>query len=131
MVRTVLSVVAGFVAWWIVVTIIDLPMRHFWPDYAAVYKAMTFSLPMMLARLAESTVALVLAAIVTVRIAPLSRTAPWALGVVLLLFFIPIHYSIWAKFPVWYHAYFLASLVVIPLLVAHWARDSGPRDAVV
>ena len=76
MVRTVLSVIAGFVAWGIVVTAINFAMRHAWPDYAAVEKAMTFTLPMMLARLTESTIALVLAAIVTARIAPLSRMRP-------------------------------------------------------
>ena len=117
MVRTVLSVIAGIVAWGLVATAINFAMRHAWPDYAAVEKAMTFTLPMMLARLSESTVALVLAAIVTVRIAPLSRTAPWALGVVMLLFFIPVHYSLWDKFPIWYHAYFLTSLVVVPVIV--------------
>ena len=116
MVRTVLSVVAGFIAWWIVVSIIDVPMRYLWPDYAANFKAMTFTLPMMLARLTESTVALVVAAIVTARIAPLSRHAPLALGIVMLLFFIPVHYSLWDKFPVWYHAYFLTSLIVIPAI---------------
>ena len=118
MVRTVLSVVAGFIAWWIVVSIIDVPMRYLWPDYAANFKAMTFTLPMMLARLTESTVALVVATIVTARIAPLSRYAPLALGIVMLLFFIPVHYWLWSKFPVWYHAYFLTSLIVIPAIVA-------------
>ena len=117
MVRTVLSVVAGFIAWWIVVSIIDVPMRYLWPDYAANFKAMTFTLPMMLARLTESTVALVLATIVTARIAPLSRYAPLALGIVMLLFFIPVHYSLWDNFPVWYHAYFLTSLVAVPVIV--------------
>ena len=35
----------------------------------------------------------------------------------MLLFFIPVHYSLWTKFPVWYHAYFLTSLVAIPAIV--------------
>lgn len=117
MVRTILSVAAGFIAWWIVVSAIDIPMRHFWPDYAANFKAMTFTLPMMLARLTESTIALVIAPVVTARIAPASRTAPLALGIVMLLFFIPVHYSLWDKFPVWYHAYFLTSLIVVPAMV--------------
>ena len=117
MVRTVLSVIAGIVAWVVVATAINFAMRHAWADYAAVEKAMTFTLPMMLARLTESTVALVLAAIVTARIAPLSRYAPWALGIVMFAVFAPYHYTIWAKFPVWYHAYFLTSLVAVPAIV--------------
>ena len=125
MARTVLSIVAGFIAWWIVVSIIDITMRYVWPDYAANFAALTFNLPMKLARLAESTVALVAAALVTARIAPDTRWAPWALGIVLLLFFIPVHYWLWDKFPVWYHAYFLTSLIVVPALVAR----AGMRSA--
>ena len=36
----------------------------------------------------------------------------------MLAFFAPFHYTIWEKFPVWYHAYFLISLIAVPLLVA-------------
>jgi hypothetical protein len=121
--RTVLGVVAGIVAWFVIVTIIDRTMRYFWPDYAAVFTAMTFTLPMMLARLTESTVALVIAAWIAARVAPASRQVGWGMGIVLLLFFIPIHYGLWSKFPVWYHLYFLASLVAIPLIVTSIARE--------
>jgi hypothetical protein len=82
---------------------------------------MTFTLPMMLARLTERTIALVLAAIVTTRIAPGSRAAPWALGIVMFAVFAPYHYTIWEKFPIWYHVYFLTSLVAIPVIVGSLA----------
>jgi len=122
MIRTVLSVVAGVIAWAVIVTAINYAMRHAWPEYAAVEKAMNFTLPMMLARLVESTVALIIASVVTVRVAPVSRAAPWAFGILMLAFFAPFHYTIWAKFPVWYHTYFLASLIVVPVLVASVMR---------
>jgi hypothetical protein len=125
MVRTVLAVIAGFVAWWVVVTLIDRPMRYFWLDYAAVYQAMTFTLPMMLARLTESTIALVLSTLLVMRIAPASRNIGWAYGIVMLLFFIPIHYKLWNNFPVWYHAYFLTSLIAIPLIVTTVRRETA------
>jgi hypothetical protein len=125
MLRTILAVIAGFVAWWLVVTVIDRTMRFFWPDYAAVFQALTFTLPMMFARLAESTVAIVIAALVAARIAPASRNVGWAFGIVMLLFFIPVHYALWSKFPVWYHAYFLASLVAIPLIVTSVRRETA------
>jgi hypothetical protein len=125
MVRTVLSVIAGVVAWIIVVTAVDIAMRHFWPEYGAVFRALTFTLPMMLARLIESTAALIIAAIVTVRIAPASRYAPWAFGIVMLAIFVPTHYIVWAKFPIWYHAYFLSSLVIVPVLTASAARGKA------
>ena len=119
MIRTILGVVAAIVAWLVIVTIIDRPMRYLWPDYAANFTAMTFTLPMMLARLTESTIALVLATIVALRVAPASRYAAWGFGVVMFLIFAPYHLlMIWSKFPIWYHAYFLASLPAIPAIVA-------------
>jgi len=44
---------------------------------------------------------------------------------VMLLFFIPIHYMIWTKFPVWYHTYFLTSLLAIPLIVTTVRRETA------
>jgi hypothetical protein len=117
MVRTVLGVVAGIISWLVIVTVIDMTMRHFWADYAAVFTAMTFTLPMMLARLAESTVALVIASWIVVRIAPASRAAPWAFAILMFVPFAYFHFTIWEKFPVWYHLYFLASLLAIPPIV--------------
>jgi hypothetical protein len=125
MVRTVSSVIAGVVAWIILATLFDRTMRHFWPDYASVFTAMTFTLPMMLARLAESTVALIVASMIVVGIAPTSRAARWAFGILMLAFFVPVHYTIWSKFPIWYHTYFLASLIAVPVLVAR-AMDRKP-----
>jgi hypothetical protein len=118
MVRTVLSVIAGVVVWLVVVTVIDRTMRAFWPDYAANFAAMTFTLPMMIARLAESTVALIIASLVAARIAPASRAALWAFGILMFLPFAYYHSTIWAKFPIWYHAYFLLSLLAVPALIA-------------
>jgi hypothetical protein len=127
MLRTVLSVVAGAVAWLVLVTIADRVMRAQWPEYQAVWSAMAFTLPMMLARLAESTVALIAASWAATRIAPASRPAPWAFGLVMLAVFAPYHLLyIWAKFPPWYHAYFLSSLLLIPLAVGMLTRRTAP-----
>ena len=119
MVRTVLGVVAGVVTGLVVVTVIDRTMRYFWPDYAAVFAAMTFTLPMMVARLTESTIALIIASLVTIRVAAASRIAPWAFAVLMFVPFAYYHSTIWAKFPVWYHAFFLGSLIVVPVLVGN------------
>ena len=126
MLRTLLSVVAGIAAWFVLVTIADRVMRAEWPAYQAVWSAMAFALPMMIARLAESTVALIVASWAAACIAPLSRAAPWALGLVLLAVFIPVHIGIWSKFPIWYHAYFLSSLLLIPLAVGMLTRRTAP-----
>jgi hypothetical protein len=127
MLRVVLAVVAGVVSWAVIAVGIDTAMSVFWPDYVTAKHAYTLDLhlDMMLARLAESTVALVVAAVIAARVAPTSRAAPWAMGIVMLLCFIPVHYHLWDKFPIWYHAYFLSSLVVLPPLVARLARPAG------
>jgi hypothetical protein len=125
--RTILGVVAGFVAWFVIMTVSDRSMRFFWPDYAAGWPTNTFDLNMMLARLTESTVGLVIAAWIAARVAPASRALPWALGVAMLLFFVPVHYMLWNKFPIWYHAYFLSSLVLVSGIVGTLAR---PRSAI-
>lgn len=118
MVRTVLGVIVGFIAWWILVSLMNRGLHLFWPAYAAAdTQAMLFDLPMKLARLAESSVASILGALVARSIAPASRYAVPAYGALLLIMFVPVHYMIWAKFPIWYHAYFLSSLVLLPLLV--------------
>jgi hypothetical protein len=126
MLRTIGAVVAGAVAWFVLVTIADRVMRAEWPEYQAVWSAMAFTLPMMIARLAESTIALIAASWAATRIAPASRSAPWVFGLVMLAVFAPYHLLyIWAKFPPWYHAYFLSSLLLIPLAVGTLTRRTA------
>lgn len=125
MLRTILSAVAGVVVWIAVVSVMDIVMRQFWPDYAAVFKAMTFTLPMMIARLTESTVALVVAAAATARLSKGAMGASWLLAAILFLPFAWFHYTIWDKFPVWYHAFFLSSLVIVPVIVGSLARPKA------
>jgi len=112
MVRLIGGAIAGMIVWIAVVTILNLGLRHGWPAYAAVERAMVFTVPMMAARLAESAVASLAGGYAAARI---DRGGPAALlsGVALLLLFIPVHYALWPKFPIWYHLAFLASL---PLL---------------
>lgn len=127
MLRTILSVAAGMVTWFVLVTIADRVMRAEWPAYQAVWSAMAFTLPMMIARLAESTAALIIASWAATRVAPASRPAPWAFGLVMLAVFAPYHLLyIWAKFPPWYHAFFLSSLLLIPLAVGMLTRRTAP-----
>jgi len=49
---------------------------------------------------------------------------------VLLIMFLPIHYTIWDKFPIWYHLYFLSSLVVLPVLTLWIVRWPDGRATV-
>ena len=53
------------------------------------------------------------------------------LGVVLLAVFVPVHYMLWDKFPVWCHAVFRASLSPLALLGVQLTtsrRAEGPAS---
>ena len=109
MVRPIGGVAAGVIAWIVVVTVLNLGLRHGWSDYAAVEKAMTFTVSMKIARLAMSGVSSLVGGVVAGAIDRRDR-APLVSGLVLLLVFVPVHYALWQRFPVWYHLAFLTSL---------------------
>ena len=110
MTKNIVGVVAGLGVWVIVATVAGFIMRVSWPAYASVASAMTFTLPMMIARLSIGALATIAMGIVTGAIAKsvIVRLMP---GVLMLLIFIPQHVTLWEKFPVWYHLTFLLSFV--------------------
>lgn len=128
--RSILGAVGGFITWWVVASLINRGVLHpFWPAYAAAdTPAMVFDFAMKIARLAESSFASVLGALVASRIAPASRSAAPLSGLLLLIMFAPVHYMIWTKFPIWYHVYFLTSLVALPLIV-QWILPGSQNAA--
>ena len=125
MLRTFLAIIAGLVAWVLVATVINLAFRFSWPAYAAVEASMVFTVSMLAMRVAVGAVASLCAGLV-VALVGARRTAAFILAVVLLIFFLPVHYGLWDRFPIWYHLVFLASLVVLPPL-GYLARG-GPRS---
>ena len=114
--KALLAVVAGLVVWIAVVTVTGLIMRSSWPAYARVADAMTFTLPMMLARLSIGALATLAAGWVTAAIAPQPMLVRLMPGLILLAAFIPQHIALWNIFPVWYHLTFLLSLVPLTYL---------------
>jgi hypothetical protein len=133
MAKRILAVVAGLGAWVIVATIGGLIMRTSWPEYAAAADAMTFTLPMMFARLSIGAVATIAAGWVTAVIWKRTALLASLTGLVVLLLFIPQHIVLWAKFPVWYHLTFLSSLVPLTyaggLIAARWRAANRVRFA--
>jgi len=114
--KALLAVVAGLVVWIAVVTVAGLIMRSSWPAYARVADAMTFTLPMMFARLSIGALATLAAGWVTAAIAPRPMLVRLMPGLILLAAFIPQHIALWNIFPVWYHLTFLLSLVPLTYL---------------
>jgi len=119
--RAILAVLVGVFAWAVVATVLNLGLRLAWPDYAAAEPAMRFSLEMMFARLLVAVLASVAAGLVAALVARRFKWPVYIVVLVLLLVFIPIHHDLWARFPAWYHLFFLASLAVFTLLGARGA----------
>jgi hypothetical protein len=122
MVRSILAVIAGFVLWALVATLLNFGLRASLPGYGAAEPTMAFTLAMKVARLILGALASLAAGAVTARIAP-SRSLPWVLGAIILALFIPVHIQLWAKFPVWYHLVFLGTLVPLVGLGAALTRS--------
>jgi hypothetical protein len=116
MAKDILGVVAGLAVWIAIVSVAGLIMRSAWPEYASVADAMTFTLPMMFARLAIGALATLGTGWVAAVLARRSMLARVTAGLLLVGVFVPQHIMLWNKFPVWYHLTFLASLVPLAYL---------------
>lgn len=115
MLRLIGGTIAGVAAWFVIVTILNLALRHGWHDYATVERAMAFTLPMMIARLSISGASSIAGGAIAASIGK-GRRAAWIAGAILLLLFVPVHYALRDKFPLWYHLAFLASLPLLSWL---------------
>ncbi|HKF68694.1 MAG TPA: hypothetical protein VKB36_19230 [Vicinamibacterales bacterium] len=129
MARGILGVVAGLLTFVAVVAVAGIIMRGAWPEYARVADAMTFTLPMMIARLAIGALATIGAGLVTAAIAKRSTLVRLAPGLLLLVAFIPQHIMLWEKFPVWYHLTFLLSLVPLTYVGGRAVSREAPSAA--
>ena len=116
MVRSILAVVVGFVTWFVVATLLNLLIRALLPGYAAAEPTLEFTLAMMAARLGLAVVSSLVAGFVCSAVDRGKPGAVYACAAILLLFFLPVHYNLWHKFPVWYHLVFLVTLAPLVLL---------------
>jgi hypothetical protein len=124
--KIVLGVLLGFVVWFSVATVGNMLIRHSMTGYAEAESAMKFTLPMLVARLTLGGVSSVAAGFVCTAALRLATAAKF-FGSLLVLFFIPVHYSLWAKFPFWYHAVFLVSIAPLILLGAALTRPIASK----
>jgi hypothetical protein len=112
------AVIAGAVTWFFVATVLNLALRAWWPHYHEAEIAFNFTFAMKLARLVLGAISSLGAGFVADWIGKGRMSAGMLTGIVLLGLFIPGHYRIWDKFPVWYHLTFLLSLLPLTLLGA-------------
>jgi hypothetical protein len=129
MIRSVLAVITGFVVWLVVATLGNFLIRAMLPGYAAAEPGMAFTLAMLLARLTLGLVSSVVAGFASSAMARGQVAASYAFAIALVLCFLPIHYNLWSKFPLWYHLTFLVTLAPLVLLGAIAQRRRAPRGA--
>ena len=124
--RTIASILGGLVAWAVVVTLLNFGLRAAIPDYHAAEATLQFTPGMKAGRLIEAALTSIAAGAVTAWIAPSSKWAPWIVGLIVLAMFLPVHVSLWNRFPVWYHLTFLVPIVPLVLLGSWLARNRRP-----
>ena len=122
--RTVGSIVAGLIAWAIVVTLLNFGLRAAIPNYHAAEATLQFSMTMKIGRLTEATLASIAAGAVVGWIEPTRRWASAIVGLIILGMFVPVHVGLWSKFPVWYHLTFLVPIIPLVVLGSMLARIS-------
>ena len=116
--KTVGAVIAALFTWFFVATVLNLALRAWWPHYHEAETAFNFTIEMKLARLVLGAISTFSAGFVAAWIGKSRMGSATLTGIVLLALFIPGHYRIWDKFPVWYHLTFLVSLLPLTLLGA-------------
>ncbi len=126
--RQVTAFVIALIAWILVASVLNRLLRITVPGYAAAEPGMDFTLSMQCARLALGAAASLSAGFILARLAPNGRWLPLIFGALLFAMFLPEHYKVWDKFPIWYHLLFL--LTIVPLVVAG-ARIGAQKASVV
>ncbi|WP_158820511.1 hypothetical protein [Granulicella sp. S156] len=109
--RSFVACIAGLLTWIVVVTVINRVLRLTLSGYTAAEQTLVFTLLMKWARLLMAIATSLAAGAVTRWVSPTGRWAPWIVGGVVLAMFLPVHISIWSRFPVWYHLSFLLTIV--------------------
>ncbi|SRR2546422_11603582 len=117
MIRSILAVIVAVITWFIVATIGNWILRAALPGYSAVEVSMNFTFTMMICRLVLGLLSSLCAGFVCATIAR-NTVAPKVAGAVMVVLFLPVHYMLWVKFPMWYHLFFLISLAPALLIGA-------------
>lgn len=127
MLRIILGVIAGFVAWSILWVGSDQALRALSPDWYGAHQrafegainvktAFTADSMILLMHLFRAAIITIIAGFVAALLATENRKAPLALGILLLVVGIMFEAMVWSYIPIWYHLVFLAILIPFTLL---------------
>ena len=116
MIRSILAVLAGLLAWFFVATLLNFLIRAMVTGYAAAEPTMSFTLTMMIARLGAGLVSSLVAGFACSAVARGNVAVLYITATLLVLLFLPVHFKLWSRFPLWYHGFFLITLAPLVLL---------------
>ena len=116
MIRSILAVLAGFLTWFVVATLLNFLIRALVAGYAAAEPTMTFTLTMMITRLGAGLVYSLVAGFACSAVARGNVAVLYITATLLVLLFLPVHFKLWSRFPLWYHGFFLITLAPLVLL---------------
>ena len=117
MLRMILGIVVGFAVWFLIFAGIEPFVNAVAPNWTVQQGATyTGSVPILLAYLIRTIIASIIAGFTAALIANNKTKTPLILGIILLLIGLPIHIIGWNTLPVWYHLFWLASLVPMTVL---------------
>ena len=127
MLKIVLGVIAGFVAWSIVWVGSDQVLMTVSPMWYGDHQ-LRFALAManqepfdadttiLAMHIVRSIIISIMSGFLAAFVAGENRRTPFALGVLLLLFGLMVEVMVWSYLPVWYHLIFLALLIPMTML---------------
>lgn len=127
MLRIILGVVVGFIAWTIIWIGSDQLFQSLSPGWFRAQKdAMALAVAnasaynpdamVIIIDLVRSAIASILAGFLAAVIARENRRSPLILGILLLVVGIAVQVSVWNVFPIWFHLIFLAMLIPMTIL---------------
>ena len=112
--RHAIGIVTGALAAVAVGVIATLLAERLWPAYAAARPTKSYTLAMLVTRLAAGALAAAVGAFVTTRLARDDGRAAWWLGGLFLAVSLPDHlFLVWQDYPAWYHVVYLTYLVPV------------------
>lgn len=127
MVRIILGVVVGFIVWsilWVGSDQVLINVSSGW--YGAHHRAFETAMfnqtaftpdtGVLILHIVRSIVISLIAGFLAAFVAGENRKAPFALGILLLLFGLMVQVMVWSYMPLWYHAAFLLLLVPITVI---------------
>ena len=127
MLKIVLGVIAGFVAWSILWVGSDQVLMTVSPMWYGDHQ-LRFALAManqepfdadttiLAMHIVRSIIISIMSGFLAAFVAGENRRTPFALGVLLLLFGLMVEVMVWSYLPVWYHLIFLALLIPMTML---------------